>query len=137
MSREINALLPSVATKAWQFLEELSAADIDVIVTCTWRDPEEQDRLFSLGRSTPGKKITNARAWQSWHQYRRALDLVPVRNGKPVWTTTGADGELWQKIGEIGERCGFEWAGRWQRFREYPHFQITDGLTFEQARKQL
>jgi peptidoglycan L-alanyl-D-glutamate endopeptidase CwlK len=46
-----------------------------------------------------------------------------------VWGTLGKDLELWNKIGTIGESVGLEWAGRWKRFREFPHFQFTGGLT--------
>jgi len=54
---------------------------------------------------------------------------VPLRAGKPVWGTSGEDGKLWQKVGEIGKSCGLEWAGDWKVFKEYPHFQYTGGLT--------
>jgi peptidoglycan L-alanyl-D-glutamate endopeptidase CwlK len=58
---------------------------------------------------------------------------VPIRNGKPVWNTSGSDGDLWRKIGEIGESVGLEWAGRWTgKLREMAHFQYTGGLTLAQ-----
>lgn len=69
------------------------------------------------------------------------MDVVPLRFGKPVWGTKGDgidknpsdddkdDLELWQRVGAIGESVGLEWAGRWKRFPEYPHFQYTNGLS--------
>lgn len=137
MSRDLNNLLPPVSRKAVAFLDALQRADIQVLVTCTYRTPQEQDLLYAQGRTQPGRIVTHARAWQSWHNVRRALDLVPLRHGKPVWGTTGADAEFWQQLGEIGEQCGFEWAGRWRKFREFPHFQITDGLSLAEARAAL
>ena len=68
----------------------------------------------------------------------RNFDVVPLRNGKPVWGTTGEDLKLWQRIGEIGKSCGLEWAGDWRTFREFPHFQFTGGLSladFQAGRK--
>jgi peptidoglycan LD-endopeptidase CwlK len=118
---------------AKKFLDRCRAEHIDVIVTCTYRDFEEQNRLYARGRTvlTEGgqrvRKVTNAKAGQSFHNYRLAFDVVPLRAGKPVWGTTGADLHLWMRIGNIGEECGFEWAGRWVKFREYPHFQFTGG----------
>lgn len=137
MSRDINALLPHVARRVVAFISALEKAGITILVTCTVRSPEEQDRLYAQGRTVPGRIVTNAKAWQSWHNVRRAIDLVPLRDGKPVWGTQGADLVLWRQIGEIGKNNGLEWAGSWRKFREYPHFQLTDGLTLEQARAQL
>ena len=52
-----------------------------------------------------------------------------MRNGKPVWGTIAAnDVALWAQVGVLGEKYGFEWAGRWKSFREMPHFQYTAGL---------
>jgi peptidoglycan L-alanyl-D-glutamate endopeptidase CwlK len=114
---------------AQQMLYACERAGIDLIVTSTYRDHESQDALYAQGRTMPGKIVTKARAGQSWHNHRLAFDVVPLRNGKPVWSTSGADGELWAKVGEIGKKCGLEWAGDWSRFREYPHFQFTGGKT--------
>jgi peptidoglycan L-alanyl-D-glutamate endopeptidase CwlK len=49
-----------------------------------------------------------------------AVDIVPLVNGKPIWSATAP---VWQKVGKLGEAAGLEWAGRWKRFREFPHFQ--------------
>jgi peptidoglycan L-alanyl-D-glutamate endopeptidase CwlK len=102
-------------------------AGIDLLVTCTFRDRAEQAELYALGRTVPGKKVTNAKAGQSMHNYGLAYDVVPMRLGKPVWGTTGADLLLWQKVGELGKEAGLEWAGEWVGFKEFPHFQFTNG----------
>ena len=128
-SRDISDLDTRVGNMALHMLAECKAAGIDVLVTSTYRDAESQDALYSQGRTVPGRVVTNARAGQSWHNYGLAFDVVPMRAGKPVWGTTGADLALWRQVGEIGKRCGLEWAGEWRRFREYPHFQWTGGLT--------
>lgn len=128
-SRRVCDLHPAVQRRCNAFLEACASAGIEVLITSTYRDNESQNALYALGRTVPGQRVTNARAGQSWHNYRLAFDVVPIRNGKPVWGTTGADGELWERVGKLGERCGLEWAGRWTRFREMPHFQFTGGLS--------
>ena len=133
-SRDLMELLPAVRVRAEKFLADCKAAGIDLLVTCTFRDNEAQNALYAQGRTTKGNRVTNAKGGQSFHNYRVALDVVPLRNGKAVWNTSGADGQLWKKIGTIGKSCGFEWAGDWQTFKEYPHFQYTAGLTIEQLR---
>ena len=128
-SRSLGDLHPRVYRLAVAFIDACAAQGIDIIVTSTYRDTAAQDALYAQGRSLPGRIVTNAKAGQSWHNWRLAFDVVPVRAGKPVWGTTGADKELWNRIGAIGESVGLEWAGRWKRFCEYPHFQYTAGLT--------
>lgn len=128
-SRKIEDLNPVVAEKARDFLALCKVEGIDVIITSTYRDNESQNELYAQGRTKPGAKVTNAKAGQSFHNFRVAFDVVPLRNGKPVWGTTGEDLKLWQRLGEIGKRCGLEWAGEWRTFREFPHFQFTNGLS--------
>lgn len=138
-SRSLDDLHPVVAAKARLFLAKCSAAGIDVLVTSTYRDNESQAALYAQGRTAPGKKVTNADAGQSMHNWRVALDVVPMRAGKPVWSTNGDDGALWRKVGSIGQQVGFEWGGAWAKFKDYPHFQYTGGLTLKdfQAGKTL
>jgi len=128
-SRDLNDLHPAVAVRARAFIAACAAEGIDLLVTSTFRDRESQDALYAQGRARPGPKVTNARGGQSFHQYRVALDVVPLRAGKPVWGTSGADGALWRRIGAIGKAHGLDWAGEWTTFREFPHFQYTGGLS--------
>ncbi len=128
-SRKIEDLNPIMAAKTRQFIAKCTEAGIDVLITCTFRDNESQEALYAIGRTRSGARVTNARAGQSFHNYRLAFDCVPLRGGKPVWGTTGDDLKLWQKLGQIGKSCGLEWAGEWESFREFPHFQYAGGLS--------
>lgn len=138
-SRKFEDLLVPVQFRAMNHIAACKQASIDLLITSTFRDFESQDALYAQGRTAPGKIVTNARGGQSFHNFRVAYDVVPLRNGKPVWGTSGEDGALWQRVGELGEAQGLEWAGRWKRFREFPHFQFTGGLTLAdfQAGKTL
>jgi peptidoglycan LD-endopeptidase CwlK len=133
-SRNLSDLAPPVRAMAQAFLDACAAAGIDVLVTSTYRDHASQAALYAQGRTTPGARVTNAQPGYSWHNWRCAFDVVPLRAGKPVWGTSGPDGQLWQQLGAIGEACGLEWAGRWETFREYAHFQYTGGLTMADFR---
>lgn len=74
-----------------------------------YRSPERQALLQSLG---PG--VTNAGAFQSYHQYGLAADCAFMQDGKLViserdpWALRGY--QLW---GEIAESLGLTWGGRW------------------------
>lgn len=130
-SRKTEDLHPKVQAMANKFLDACKKAGIDVLVTSTYRDFESQNELYAQGRTKPGRIVTNAKAGQSWHNYRLAFDIVPIKNGKAVWGTTGDDLKLWQKLGAIGKSIGLEWAGDWVKFKEFPHFQYTGGLTLK------
>ena len=130
-SRKLDDLEPSTRLRANQLLAACEREGIDLLVTCTYRDFEAQAALYRQGRTDPGRIVTNANAGRSWHNWRRAFDVVPLRGGKPVWGTSGDDLKLWQRVGELGEIVGLEWAGRWRRFREAPHFQFTGGITLD------
>ena len=127
-SRKVEDLHPSVAVLCREFLKRCEQDGIDILITSTFRDHESQAELYAQGRTKPGNKVTNAKPGQSFHNWRVAFDVVPLRNGKPVWGTSGEDGKLWQRVGEIGESVGLEWAGRWASFKELAHFQHTGGL---------
>jgi peptidoglycan L-alanyl-D-glutamate endopeptidase CwlK len=129
-SRDLHYLHPIVRTKCEQFISECKKQGIIILITSTYRDIESQNALYAQGRTTAGKKVTNAKGGQSFHNYRVAFDFVPLVNGKAVWN----DKELFNKCGEIGESLGLEWAGRWKSFKELAHFQLTNGLTLKDFR---
>lgn len=128
-SRSLDDLLPQVRSRVQKFLDAAKAQGIDLLVTSTYRDNASQAALYAQGRTAPGKIVTNAKAGQSFHNYRCAVDVVPMRNGKPVWDSKDP---VWQVVGRLGKAAGLEWAGDWKRFKEFPHFQYTGGLTLAQ-----
>jgi len=131
-SRKLEDLLPQVKQRVEAFLKAADSAGIDLLVTSTYRDSESQNALYAQGRTTSGKIVTNARAGESYHNHRCAIDVVPIVNGKPVWDTKF---QIWQTIGKLGEEAGLEWAGNWKgKFKEMAHFQYTGGLTIAQLK---
>lgn len=132
-SRKIYDLRPKVAQMCVMHKARCEMElGIELLITSTLRDGEAQDALYAQGRTAPGNIVTAARAGESFHNYGLAYDVVPVRNGKPVWD--GSD-PLWAEVGRIGRECGLEWAGDWQHFRELAHFQYTAGLTLAQLQQ--
>lgn len=129
-SRKLTDLHPMLQPIAADFLARCKLADIDILVTCTYRSKAEQTVLYNQGRITAGKIVTNAKAGRSAHNFilenlpaAKAFDIVPLRCGKCVWDDKD---HLWQKIGAIGRELGLNWAGDWVTFREYPHFQLKE-----------
>ena len=157
-SRRLEDLIPEAAEAARRHVLLCTDAGIELLIYCTLRDAHEQARLYrqsrtreqvqakidqftakgfpalarilrEVGPQRSGPKVTGAGPSESFHQYSRAYDCVPLLNSKPVWSTSGEGGKLWAKVGQLGKKCGLEWAGDWTSFREFPHFQLTGGLT--------
>lgn len=84
-----------------------------------YRSPARQDALAALG---PG--VTNARSWQSWHQYGLAADCAFVRDGRLVisekdpWAMRG-----YQLYGQVAESVGLTWGGRW-KMMDFGHTEL-------------
>jgi peptidoglycan LD-endopeptidase CwlK len=132
-SRKLTDLHPQMQPMVTRFLANARAAGIDLLVTCTYRSNAEQAALYAIGRTKPGRIVTNAKPGRSTHNTTLngkpaalAVDVVPLRDGKPVWS---ASDPVWKRVGEIGEKVGLEWAGRWTTFREFPHFQHPQAKT--------
>lgn len=155
MSRDLKDLEPRVEKKVREMLEVAKFERFELLVYCTYRSVAEQARLYRKGRSIEkihkkanelaekyarpdlaevllsvgpqsGRIVTNAGPGQSMHNYGLAVDGVPIEDGKPVWGTKGEDLAKWQRYGKMAEAVGLEWAGRWKRFREFPHIQARD-----------
>lgn len=129
-SREISDLKLKVQPLAKAFIAACRYQGIDILITSTYRDIESQNELYAQGRTKPGKKVTNAKGGQSFHNFGVAFDFVPIVNGKPSWN----DANLFKRCGLIAEGCGLEWAGRWTKFPEMAHCQFTGGLTLADFR---
>jgi len=125
-SRSLDELVAPAKDRVERFIALCDENGIDLLVTSTYRDHESQNALYAQGRTKVGKVVTNAQGGQSYHNWRCAVDVVPLINGKPNWDSSDP---VWAKIGELGEQAGLEWAGRWRTFKELAHFQYTGGLT--------
>jgi peptidoglycan LD-endopeptidase CwlK len=118
---KISTLKPIVRKKAKMLVAACQEKGISLIVTSAFRSFEEQNELYAQGRTKPGNIVTNAKAGESFHNWRVAFDVVGLKNGIPDWNCD------WKTIGELGEALDLEWGGRWTGFVDKPHFQYTGG----------
>ena len=135
-SRSLEELHPRVAKKARALIVCCAEEDIDLVVTCTYRDLEAARALYAMGRKKAGK-VTHIALRADYHQWRMAFDVYPVRYGMPVWSGEHTmDNRLFRKIGEMGKALGLEWGGDWRPYRrELWHFQLTEGLTIAELER--
>lgn len=133
MINKLDLLNPKVKVLAEKLIALCKAKGITIAITQTLRTAEYQNALYAQGRTTPGKIVTNARAGQSSHESGRAFDFVLITNGKTDWDSRNKN---WRVVGEIGEKLGLEWGGRW-KFVDLPHFQLLEGKTIAQCIKEF
>lgn len=120
----LDLLAPVVKDAAIIALAEANAAGYPVKCFESFRPAERQDYLYAQGRTSVGAKVTNAKAWQSFHQYSLALDVVFWVNNSWSW-----DSSLpWDKAAQYFTEQGFE-----RLSFERPHFQITGGYSVKEA----
>ena len=132
--KDISLLLPKVQDMTRDFITQCKSQGIDVIITSTYRDKQEQDKLYAQGRTTSGNVVTNAQFGDSMHNYKVAIDFAPInKDGVIAWN----DKALFTRIGQIGESCGFEWGGRWTSFLDLPHLQYTAGYSLSDFKNKL
>lgn len=108
----------------------------------TLRTVEEQDALYAQGRTTAGKKVTNAKGGQSIHNYGLAFDIVLLydKDGNGTFESASWDTKAdfdkdkvadWMEVTNHFKSIGWTWGGDWKRFPDYPHFEKTFGHTWK------
>lgn len=116
--------------------QNVATASSFVRITQGLRTFQEQDALYAQGRTTAGKKVTNAKGGQSIHCYGLAVDIGFIINGKPSWETK-ADWDKdkqsdWMEVVQIFKNYKWSWGGDWKSFKDMPHFEKTFGYDWKQ-----
>lgn len=103
----------------WVFKEMRERHGYEMAIIEGYRSPERQNQLAELGAH-----VTNAKAFQSYHQFGYAADCAFYRNGKLVisekdaWAMRG-----YELYGELAEAAGLTWGGRW-KLMDYGHSEL-------------
>lgn len=118
---DIIYLHPALQKALASGLKICKQSGYDVIVCETYRTPQRQEKLYAQGRTERGSIVTQAKAYQSFHNYGLAVDLM-LKDGSAIT----------EEIANIFEKQGFEWGGKWKSFKDYPHFQMSFGRTISE-----
>ncbi len=128
-SRDVDLLRGDVAANCRVFLRLCEAEGLPVLVTQTVRDAEYQGSLYAIGRTAPGRVVTNSRT-PSFHSDEAGLAFDICKN---VRGREYADTAFFQRCGAIGKRVGFSWGGDWAKLPDMPHFQWDAGGAYSGA----
>lgn len=128
-----NNLHPAVEEGARELMKRSFARGIPIQITQGYRSINEQNSLYAIGRTVNGKKVTNAKGGQSYHNYGLAIDFVLLSNdgNTALWTVN----DKWREVAAIGKSLGFKWGGDWTSFKDYPHLEMTFGLSIDDLQR--
>lgn len=96
-------------------------------ITCTHRSVQEQNDLYAIGRTLPGKRVTNAKGGQSPHNFMPSLayDIAFIGlDKKTKW-----DGYLFDKFAACYKSAKVMWGGNFQSLPDKPHTELKDWKT--------
>jgi len=127
---QIAKLHPSVRNEVTAIIQECDTAltgRAKIRITQGLRTFAEQDALYQQGRTKPGKKVTNAKAGQSVHNYGFAVDICLIIDGITASWDNAKDWDNdqvadWYECVKIFAKFGWEWGGNWKTFKDLPHF---------------
>ena len=105
-----------------------------------YRSPKEQDALFNQK-----PKVTNAKGWQSIHNYGLAFDYVILldkdNNGTFESVDWNVNNEYHKIVISYFKSKGYEWGGDFKSIYDAPHFQLkkSDGTSYkwQDLKKQI
>lgn len=141
--QRIETAHPKVRAELHEIYDEICSR-LNGKVLCRFshvlRTIAEQDALFAQGRTKPGKRVTNARGGQSFHNYGLAVDIVLLYdmdgNGTHETASWNEKTDMdkdntpdWLEAVAVFKMYGWTWGGDWATFRDAPHFQKTFGHT--------
>jgi len=77
------------------------------------RTEDQQGELYKIGRSLPGKKVTNCDGVvkKSNHQFWIAGDVVYIQNDEIVWGRC----REYEILGKVAREEGLRWGGDWDQ----------------------
>ena len=128
----IATLLPQVRPIARALVQKAAAAGISIRVISGLRSYEEQAALYAQGRTAPGKKVTNARAGYSNHNFGIAFDIGVFEGNRYL-----PESPKYKAVGALGMDLGLEWGGNWKTIVDQPHFQLRPTWALDLSESQM
>ena len=130
--KNIMTLLPEVRPIARMLIQKAGLAGIRIKVISGLRSYQEQDALYTKGRTEPGPKVTNARGGYSNHNFGIAFDVGVFEGSKYM-----PESVKYKAVGVIGMDLGLEWGGNWTTIVDQPHFQLRPAWAEGYTEKQM
>lgn len=129
-------LHPKVRAEAIELYKKASdvlTSKAQIRIVQGYRTFPEQQALYDQGRTTPGAKVTKAKAGQSYHNYGLAFDYALLVGEKVIsWDVSkdwDGDGVAdWMEVMKVFEDAGWK-SGK--SFNDMPHLEKSFGLSWK------
>lgn len=131
----LEQLTPYARKVITEMLSVAYELNMNMQVHSGYRSPQEQDRLYAQGRTSPGKIVTNAKGTptpQSTHCYKVAVDthFDCNQDGVAEWDMVKYE-KVWNECKKRGlDKKGLFSGLEWKTFREGPHFEVSFGKSW-------
>lgn len=149
-AKQLVGLHPVVLKATEALIDYCYSKGINIVVSQGLRTIAYQNSLYAQGRTQAQlnsaglshviakptmTKVTDARGGYSYHNFGLAIDFcLLLPDGKNVTWDMSKDYNSnnvrdWIEVVDGAKALGFSWGGDWITFKDYPHFDITFGMT--------
>lgn len=115
---------PNFLSLCKQLVENCKARGVLFYAISGFRSEQEQAKLYAQGRTTPGKIVTNAKPYQSLHNFGLAIDFCADKDAtkeglQPDWNMA-----QYKILQEEAHKLGLTSGLDFKSFPEGPHIQL-------------
>lgn len=137
----VKKLHPAIRQEVADLIDQIERAmpvSMKIRVVQGLRTIDEQNNLYAIGRTIPGKKVTNARGGKSYHNYGLAIDFAIMydkdNNGSfetlswDIFYDHDKNGSRdWMQVVDAFKAKGYGYGGDWVSLKDFPHLEKTFG----------
>jgi len=133
---DLDYIYPPFRDRTFEVIARCQARGAKYIATLGFRTYSEQMQLWQLGRTIPGKVVTNAKGGQSQHNFGLAIDFVRdltpgTARVDPGWAPEDY-AVLIEEVNKAGLHSGINYGDRphvgWPRFWSGEQIKALDAL---------
>lgn len=135
-TREVEQAIPFVqqASRHWELLDEdfrqrmllvfklmRERHGYELVLLEGYRSPERQAKLAAMG-----SQVTQAGAFESYHQFGLAADCAFMINGRIVVSETNPQAARgYELLGGVAKSLGLTWGGDWRSLKDLGHIELS------------
>lgn len=133
---DTTKLYPVFLKQIEQLITNLEKRGYVFFVISAFRSAQEQSKLYAQGRSLPGKIVTNANAFESFHNYGLAVDFcLDIDHNKENGLQPNWDITAYEVLAEEARKLGLVSGMDFKSFKEGPHVQFKTEKTTKQLKE--
>jgi len=126
-SSRLIGLHPTLVARYTDFDAAMTAKGILLRITQGLRTWPQQDAIYAIGRTVPGKIVTDAQGGYSAHCFGYALDVAPNDPAFETWTPDwNTKDDRWKQVLDAALTYGLAEGAQWRTFPDFPHLYLQE-----------